>query len=140
MPADYDNPQGGTLNMTYMVLKASGDDPLPDPIVFLAGGPGQSAIVSAGDAIYGDLRQDRDLVFPAQRGTLFSHRLAIDECVAFFQPGDEHDLAAKVLELYHDPDRRALLGSQGQAFYHNHQWSVIKHDYLKVYEELVRKP
>lgn len=33
-------------------------------------------IVSAGGTLYGDLRQDRDLIFPAQRGALFSQRLA----------------------------------------------------------------
>ena len=47
VPSDYDNPQGDTLNLTYMVLRATGDDPVPDPIVFLAGGPGQSGIVAA---------------------------------------------------------------------------------------------
>lgn len=83
VPLDYDNPQGDSINLTYMVLRATGADPLPDPIVFLAGGPGQSGVVSAGGGVYGDLRQGRDLIFPAQRGTLFSHRLALDECVAF---------------------------------------------------------
>ena len=51
------------------------------PIVFLAGGPGQSGILAAGRQLYGDLRDDRDLIFPAQRGTLFGQRLALEECV-----------------------------------------------------------
>lgn len=82
VPQDYANPEGATLNLAFQVLKATNANPLPDPIVFLAGGPGQSGIVSAGGQLYGDLRQERDLVFPAQRGTLFSHRLALEECVA----------------------------------------------------------
>lgn len=81
-PLDYSNPSGKTLNLTFVVLRAEIANPLPDPIVFLAGGPGQSGVVSAGGTLYGDLRQERDLVFPAQRGTLFSNRLALDECVA----------------------------------------------------------
>lgn len=82
VPQDYANPEGATLNLAFQVLKARNATPLPDPIVFLAGGPGQSGIVSAAGQLYGDLRQERDLVFPAQRGTLFSHRLALEECVA----------------------------------------------------------
>jgi pimeloyl-ACP methyl ester carboxylesterase len=81
-PLDYGNPGGETLNLAFMVLRARNASPLPDPIVYLAGGPGQSGIVAASDSIYGDLRQDRDLIFPAQRGTLFSHRLGLEECVA----------------------------------------------------------
>lgn len=82
VPVDYDNPAGATINLAYMILYASDENPAPDPIVYLAGGPGQSGIVSAGDAIYGDLRQARDLIFPAQRGTLFASRLGLEECVA----------------------------------------------------------
>jgi pimeloyl-ACP methyl ester carboxylesterase len=82
VPLDYANPDGATLNLAFQVLKATNANPLPDPIVFLAGGPGQSGVVAAGGQLYGDLRQERDLVFPAQRGTLFSHRLALEECVA----------------------------------------------------------
>lgn len=82
VPIDYANPDGQTLNLTYVVLKANAADPLPDPIVYLAGGPGQSSVVTAGDGLYGDLRQSRDLIFPAQRGTLFSQRLGLEECIS----------------------------------------------------------
>lgn len=81
-PLDYGDPAGKRLNLAFTVLHAKNPNPLPDPVVYLAGGPGQSGMVSAGGALYGDLRQDRDLIFPAQRGTLFSQRLALDECVA----------------------------------------------------------
>ncbi len=83
VPVDYANPNGDTLNLTYLILYAENDNPQPDPIVYLAGGPGQSGIVAAGASLYGDLRQDRDLIFPAQRGTLFSERLALEECITF---------------------------------------------------------
>jgi pimeloyl-ACP methyl ester carboxylesterase len=82
-PVDYAKSDGDRINLTYMILQATNDNPLSDPIVYLAGGPGQSGIVAAGDTLYGDLRQDRDLIFPAQRGTLFSERLGIEECVGF---------------------------------------------------------
>ena len=72
VPLDYDNPQGDSLNLTYTVLRATGADPLPDPIVYLAGGPGQSSLLAASGAVYGDLREKRDRSGPAQRGTLVS--------------------------------------------------------------------
>lgn len=104
VPVDYDKPEGDTLNLTYMVLRATDANPLPDPIVFLAGGPGQSGIVSAGGDLYGDLRQSRDLIFPAQRGTLFSHRLALDECVAFLGEQMGPDELNAFVESFGDRD------------------------------------
>ena len=55
------------------------------------------------------------------------------------QPDDEKDLASRVLELYHDPGKRASVGAQAQAFYQVCQWPVMKHEYLKVYEELLAR-
>ncbi|MDX1417136.1 MAG: alpha/beta hydrolase [Candidatus Promineifilaceae bacterium] len=100
VPVNYDDPQGDTINLTYTILRASGDNPVPDPIVYLAGGPGQSGVVSAAGILYGDLRQDRDLIFPAQRGTLFAGRLGLEECLNFLseQLGSD-DLKAFVEEV-----------------------------------------
>jgi len=90
-PVDYANPQGNTINLSYVVLHAENENATEAPIVYLSGGPGQSGLVAAGDSLYGDLRQERDLIFPAQRGTLFSERLALEECVNFLseQIGDD---------------------------------------------------
>lgn len=52
VPVDYYNPQGETLNLAYTILYAASDDSEPDPIVYLAGGPGQSSMVAAGDSLY----------------------------------------------------------------------------------------
>ena len=60
-------------------------------------------------------------------------------CIMYFRPGDEKDLAARILELYRSPEKRASLGSCGQNLYRQYQWSVLKQEYLKVYSELVRQ-
>ena len=60
------------------------------------------------------------------------------DCVLYFQPDDEKDLAARVLELYHSPEKRASLASHAQEFYRNCQWQVMKYEYLKVYEECIK--
>ncbi len=80
VPVSYDDPGGSTINLAFVRLFAAGEA-TEAPIVFLAGGPGQSGILAAGGQLYGDLRDDRDLIFPAQRGTLFGQRLALEECV-----------------------------------------------------------
>lgn len=80
VPVNYGDPDAGSINLTFVRLFAT-DEATEAPIVFLAGGPGQSGILAAGRQLYGDLSRDRDLIFPAQRGTLFGSRLALEECV-----------------------------------------------------------
>jgi glycosyltransferase involved in cell wall biosynthesis len=59
--------------------------------------------------------------------------------VAFFKPDNEVELADRILELYQVPEKRASLVSHAYDYYHKHQWSILKYDYLKVYEELLKK-
>jgi glycosyltransferase involved in cell wall biosynthesis len=61
-----------------------------------------------------------------------------DDCVLYYRPGDEKELADRVLELYHSPEKRASMIAQAQKFYRNCQWQVMKHEYLKVYEKCLR--
>ncbi len=60
-----------------------------------------------------------------------------DNYVLYYQPDDEEDLAGRILELYRNPEKGASLASHAQAFYRNCNWQVMKHEYLKVYEELL---
>lgn len=59
------------------------------------------------------------------------------DCLMYFRPGDEKDLATKVKELYSSPEKRAELSERARAFYQAHCWRNTKRDYLKVYEELL---
>jgi pimeloyl-ACP methyl ester carboxylesterase len=66
-----------TIPLHILVLRATGRQPSPDPIFFLAGGPGQAAADVMHDPTVpaSDLRRDRDLVYADQRGTGRSHPL-----------------------------------------------------------------
>lgn len=122
VPVDYADPAGETLNLTYVVLHATGDNPLPDPIVYLAGGPGQSGIVAAGGILYGELRQNRDIIFPAQRGTLFSHRLVLEECITFLSDQLENDELESFVEIASNgekPDRKLPYSEYLDAYSEN---------------------
>jgi glycosyltransferase involved in cell wall biosynthesis len=67
-----------------------------------------------------------------------SFKALFDEsCVSYFQPGNAEELAGRILELYHNPEKRMALGNCGQAFYHKYHWPVMKQRYLKVYQQLI---
>lgn len=69
---------GRKITLNVMVLPATGDRSAPDPLFFLAGGPGQSAVAIAtagGKKFMSEVRRERDIVLVDQRGTGGSHPL-----------------------------------------------------------------
>lgn len=75
VPVDRARPTGPTTTIPYTILKARSANPQPDPIIFIAGGPGGSATpnpVTTFAENYAPLRQDRDFILYDQRGTGFS--------------------------------------------------------------------
>lgn len=70
-PLDPARPDGPKIELHYVVVPAMARHKLPDPVFFLAGGPGQSAIAVAPNVmgLFGRLNNRRDIVFVDQRGT-----------------------------------------------------------------------
>lgn len=70
-PLDPARPHGVKISVHYLVVPALARRKLADPVFFLAGGPGQSAIKVAPLVLgnLGRLNNRRDLVFVDQRGT-----------------------------------------------------------------------
>ncbi len=70
-PLDPTKPAGQQINLRVVVLPALARNKLPDPVVVLAGGPGQSAVdlLPTMASRFTRLSQRRDLVFVDQRGT-----------------------------------------------------------------------
>ena len=66
---DRDAARGRTLDLSVLVLEATGPEPRPDPIYVLTGGPGSAATGSAGGWVQSPFRADRDIVMMDQRGT-----------------------------------------------------------------------
>lgn len=77
---DPSRPDGTTIAVHYVVVPAAARHKRADPVFFLAGGPGQSAIALAGSVLplFQRLNNRRDLVFIDQRGTGRSAPLACD--------------------------------------------------------------
>jgi pimeloyl-ACP methyl ester carboxylesterase len=68
---------GRRLSLAIVVLPASSDEYRPDPLIFLAGGPGQGAasIASLVHTAFSRAQQHRDIVLVDQRGTGHSNPL-----------------------------------------------------------------
>lgn len=77
VPEDRAAPDGRRISLSLAYVSAATAEPEPDPVFFLAGGPGQSAQESypaLADA-FSDLLKRRHILLLDQRGTGGSHRL-----------------------------------------------------------------
>ena len=77
---------GRTIGLRVVVFPATGRSRAPDPIFFIAGGPGSSIVEQAGGIAEDSarLRERRDLVLVDQRGTGGSHPIRCE----FYGPPD----------------------------------------------------
>lgn len=73
VPENYARPHGRQVEINYVRLRSSSLSPLPDPVFYLAGGPGNSAVVDS-DILsryaFDAYRLTRDVVLSDQRGNL----------------------------------------------------------------------
>jgi pimeloyl-ACP methyl ester carboxylesterase len=87
-PLDPARPQGPQIDLHYAVLPALARNKRPDPVFFLAGGPGQSAIELAGlvSSEFARTLNRRDVVLIDQRGTGRSAPLRCEEADELMRP------------------------------------------------------
>ncbi len=80
-PLDPAQPQGRLIDLHFAVLPARARNKLPDPVLFFAGGPGQSAMALAGsvEPLMARVLNRRDVVLIDQRGTGRSAPLKCDD-------------------------------------------------------------
>ncbi|MFG2981089.1 alpha/beta fold hydrolase [Streptomyces sp. NPDC048258] len=69
VPENRARPGGRTIKLGVAIVPAAAANPNPDPIVWLAGGPGDDAVGAAKRAVDGGLNRDRDVILMSQRGT-----------------------------------------------------------------------
>ncbi len=77
MPENWESPGAEEVTISYVILKSPSPSPFPDPVVYLEGGPGSSALAGLPllQSTFADLRQYRDIILYDQRGTAFSSPL-----------------------------------------------------------------
>ena len=96
VPENRANPAGRQITLHIAVAPAVSRNPRPDPLFFLAGGPGQSA-VEAYPALaqsFRRIRQERDIVLVDQRGVGRSHPLKCE-----LPEGDDVKVAGVIAAL-----------------------------------------
>jgi pimeloyl-ACP methyl ester carboxylesterase len=82
---DRSRPARGTIRLIVAIIPARSPRPKPDPVVYLAGGPGGIALNEADLAVAAGLNRDRELIMMDQRGTLYSEpALTCPEMDQFF--------------------------------------------------------
>ena len=85
VPEDRSQPRGRTIRLIVAIIPARSARPEPDPVIYLAGGPGGIAINEADLAVATGLNRDRNLILMDQRGTLYSEpALTCPEVDQFF--------------------------------------------------------
>ncbi|MCU0464110.1 MAG: alpha/beta hydrolase [Anaerolineae bacterium] len=72
VPLYHANPNGETISLAVAILPALNGQPRPDPVIYLEGGPGGSALTGLYGWLGVELREERDLILFDQRGTGFS--------------------------------------------------------------------
>ena len=124
------NPGGRSIDLRVVVVRAATDTPLGDPIVPLAGGPGQGAaeLTAAFTLRFNAFRDRRDLVFVDQRGTGASNPL---HCAA---PG----ATASLMGVLFEPERLAACRDElsARADLTKYTTSLTAADYEAVFDRL----
>ena len=69
---NHDRPSGRTIRLMVAKYPARSLEKRPDPVVYLAGGPGDIAPLEVNDVIAANFIRDRDILVVSQRGTMFS--------------------------------------------------------------------
>jgi len=117
------NPASLRFKLHYVVVPALARRKLDDPVLFIAGGPGQSATAVAGGVLplFARLNNRRDIVFIDQRGTGRSAPLRCDDVPEQRSVSEQADPELQFQALVHCRDRLAALphvgGRDGLKFF-----------------------
>jgi pimeloyl-ACP methyl ester carboxylesterase len=71
VPENRARPNGHTIRLTVGIVPAASPHPAPDPVVYLAGGPGGFPLGEAKFLIAAGFNRDRELILISQRGTVY---------------------------------------------------------------------
>ena len=105
VPEDRSRPTGRTIRLMVVKHPARSSEKRPDPVIYLAGGPGDIAPLEINGFIAADFISDRDIVVMSQRGTMFSEPALT--CAA----ADEFARELLGLRFYSEATKRAHLAA-----------------------------
>jgi pimeloyl-ACP methyl ester carboxylesterase len=71
VPENRSDPNGRKIRLAVAIVPSRTKPALPDPIVFMAGGPGEAAILDTPFLVEAGINRNRDVIIMNQRGTLY---------------------------------------------------------------------
>ena len=109
VPEDHDAPEGRRIALSIAFLPARGQAE-PDPVVMIAGGPGQSALESYPTVAgaFGDVRRSRNVLLIDARGTGGSNPLHCRSADGHSAFGFEDDMSEAGMRAFAEQCRDAL--------------------------------
>jgi pimeloyl-ACP methyl ester carboxylesterase len=105
VPENRSRPSGRTIRLMVAKYPARSPEKRADPVVYLAGGPGDIAPLEVNGLIAADFIRDRDILVMSQRGTMFSEPALI--CA----PIDDFNRELLGLRFYSAATERAHLAA-----------------------------
>lgn len=105
VPENRSRPAGRTIRLMVAKYPARSPEKRPDPVVYLAGGPGDIAPLEVDGLIAADFIRDRDILVASQRGTMFSEPALT--CASI----DEFNRELLGLRFYSETTKRAHLAA-----------------------------
>jgi pimeloyl-ACP methyl ester carboxylesterase len=105
VPETRSRPHGRTIRLMVAKYPARSPEKQPDPVVYLAGGPGDIAPLEVNGLIAADFIRDRDILVVSQRGTMFSEPTLT--CASI----DDFARVALGLRFYSEATKRAHLAA-----------------------------
>lgn len=127
VPENYQQQDGEKITVNFVVLPAIDNSDNKEPLMFLAGGPGQSAASLAGGLYkaFNEIRKTRDLILVDQRGTGESHPLQCEDL-------DEQDVyQAKSDEFTVEVVKQCLANLTGDLSQYNSENAIRDFDAVR---------
>ena len=118
VPENHDNPEGRRIDLAIAWIPAKGEAE-PDPIVMIAGGPGQSALESYPmvHAAFADARRSRHVLLVDARGTGGSHPLKCANREGDSAVMDEDDASPEAARAFAERCRDELAKTSDLRYY-----------------------
>jgi pimeloyl-ACP methyl ester carboxylesterase len=118
VPENHDEPSGRKIDLSIALVTADGQAE-PDPLVMIAGGPGQSALESYPlvHRAFDDARRNRAVLLVDARGTGSSHPLRCEDAQGRSAVMDENEESPDAARAFAERCRDALSEASDLRFY-----------------------
>ena len=73
------------------------------------------------------------MIIAACAKKVFHYFIFFGNCLKFFESANEKDLAKKIFELYHSPEKRREMADNAFKRFESVRWENVQEEYLNIY-------